>query len=76
MFVAGEEKFGYLTRENNQLAYTNPTSNKWQAENALVKGRIIQSMSPRVMGNFVRLLTTKEMWDAVAKTYKDYPNSS
>ncbi|PRQ56861.1 putative transcription factor interactor and regulator CCHC(Zn) family [Rosa chinensis] len=71
MHVVGREKFGYLTGEIPQPSPKDPTYNKWRANNALVKGWLINSMSSTLMGNFIRLPTAKAVWDAVAKTYYD-----
>ncbi|XP_068340320.1 uncharacterized protein [Pyrus communis] len=40
-------------------------------ENAIVKGWLINSMEPNLIRYCLRLLTTKEVWDAIAHTYYD-----
>ena len=71
MFVAGKDKLGYLFGSNPQPPIDDPAFTKWRTENAIVKGWLINSMEPNLIGYFLRLPTAKEVWDAVARTYYD-----
>ncbi|XP_070662412.1 uncharacterized protein [Malus domestica] len=41
----------------------------WETGNAIVKGWLINSMEPAIMGFFIHLRTAKEVWEEVARTY-------
>ncbi|CAL8132821.1 unnamed protein product [Prunus armeniaca] len=53
-----------------------PTFDAWTTENLRVKGWLIDSMSPELMGRFIRLRTAKEIWDAVKKVFYDGSDES
>jgi len=46
MFISGRDKLGLITDEIRQLTLTDPTYSKWRAENAIVKGWVINSLTP------------------------------
>ncbi|KAI5323590.1 hypothetical protein L3X38_032662 [Prunus dulcis] len=71
MRIVAREKLGYLTGDAPQPSKLSSTYNKWCIENFRVKGWFIDSMSPDLMGRFIRLSTAKELRDAVKKTYFD-----
>ena len=43
----------------------------WETGNAIVKEWLINSMDPTIMGSFIHLRITKEVWEEVARTYYD-----
>ncbi|XP_059659238.1 uncharacterized protein LOC132306059 [Cornus florida] len=49
---------------------------KWRTENAVVKGWLINSMDPKLIGNYIRFPTAKAVWDAIATTYFDGADTS
>ncbi|KAI5324530.1 hypothetical protein L3X38_033603 [Prunus dulcis] len=53
-----------------------PTFDAWTTENLRVKGWLIDSMSPELMGRFIRLRTAKEIWVAVKKVFYDGSDES
>ncbi|KAL5751989.1 hypothetical protein ACOSQ2_022496 [Xanthoceras sorbifolium] len=69
IFVAEKDKYGFLTGESVKPATISPTYRRWLADNALVQGWLLGSMSPKIMGMFVRLPTAQVIWEAVARTY-------
>ena len=71
IFISDRDKLGLITGEIKQPPLTYPTYNKWRSENAIVKGWIINSLNPDLIGNFIRFPTTKGVWDAIATTYFD-----
>ena len=51
--------------------YGDPNHGAWITENQRVKSWLIDSMSPSLMQRFIRLSTTKEIWEVVSKTSYD-----
>lgn len=71
MYIAGKDKLGYINGDLPQPSPTDPTFRKWRTDNAIVKGWVINSMDPSLIGNFIRFPTAKMVWDAIATTYFD-----
>jgi hypothetical protein len=46
MFISGRDKLGLITDEIRQPILTGPTYSKWRVENAIVKGWVINSLTP------------------------------
>ena len=46
------------------------------AENAIVKGWLINSMESFLVGNFIRFPTAKQVWDSITTTYFDGSDTS
>ncbi|XP_030445603.2 uncharacterized protein LOC115668264 [Syzygium oleosum] len=76
MYVSGKDKLGYLTGDIPQPAQTDPALRKWKIEDATVKGWLINSMEPALIGNFIRFPTAKAVWESVATTYFDGTDTS
>ncbi|KAK0571863.1 hypothetical protein LWI29_022757 [Acer saccharum] len=76
IFVAGKDKYGFLTGESVKPATTSSTYRRWLADNALVQGWLLGSMTPKIMGMFIRLPTAQAIWEAVARTYYDGADQS
>ncbi|CAL9016682.1 unnamed protein product, partial [Prunus brigantina] len=74
--IATRGKLGYLTGSIAMPAESAPTFDAWTTENLRVKGWLIDSMSPELMGRFIRLRTAKEIWAAVKKEldHRDPPS--
>ena len=66
--MSGKDKLGYITGDSPQPLETDPLFRKWRTENAIVKGWLINSMDPSLIGNFIRFLTSKQVWDSIATT--------
>ena len=60
MFISGRDKLGFITSEITQPALTDSSYSKWRTENAIVKGWIINSLSPELIENFIRFPITKK----------------
>ncbi|KAL9432699.1 hypothetical protein AB3S75_027676 [Citrus x aurantiifolia] len=71
MRISARNKAGYLTGETKKPAPGDPNLGSWITENQRVKSWLIDSMSPSLMQRFIRLLTTKDIWEAVSKTFYD-----
>ena len=59
MYIAGKNKLGYINRDISQPQDTDPSFQKWRTENAIVKGWLINSIEPSLVGNFIRFVTAK-----------------
>ncbi|KAL5810881.1 hypothetical protein ACOSQ4_027449 [Xanthoceras sorbifolium] len=77
IFVAGKDKYGFLTGESVKPATTSPTYRRCLADNALVQGWLLGSMTSKIMGmGCCRLPTAQAIWEAVARTYYDGADQS
>ena len=76
MYISGKDKLGYINGDLPQPPQTDPTSRRWQTDNAIVKGWIINSMDSSLISNFIRFSTAKLVWDAIATTYFDGSDTS
>lgn len=71
MRIGARNKVGYLTGAVAKPAPNDPNYATWITENHKVKSWIIESMSPHLMQRFIRLITAREIWEAVSKTFYD-----
>jgi hypothetical protein len=71
MFIYSRDKLGLITDKIRQPILIDPTYSKWRAENAIAKGWVINSLTPDLIGNFIRFPIAKGVWDAIATTYFD-----
>jgi len=55
---------------------TNPYFLNWHIDNVIVRGWSINSMHLDLIGNSIRFLTKKTIWDAIATTYFDNNDTS
>ena len=76
MHIAGRRKKGYIIGRKAVPTKNDPSYDEWEAEDALVKSWLINSMTDKPMAHFVQCGTTKEAYDAVKKSYLDVSNSS
>ena len=76
MYISGKDKLGYINGDIPQPPSTDPTFRKWRTDNAIVKGWLINSMDPFLIGNFIRFPTAKLVWDSIATTYFDGSDTS
>ena len=76
MYISGKDKLGYINGDLPQPSSTDPVFRKWRTNNAIVKGWLINSMDPSLIGNFMWFLTSKMVWDSIATTYFDGSDTS
>jgi hypothetical protein len=50
---------------------TNPLYCKWEIDDTVVKGWLINSLETRLRGSFIRNPRAKDVWDAVATIFYD-----
>ncbi|KAI5351042.1 hypothetical protein L3X38_003933 [Prunus dulcis] len=71
MHIAGRGRKGFVTGNTEEPAENSAGYETWETGNAIVKGWLINSMEPAIMGFFIHLRTAKEVWEEVARTYYD-----
>lgn len=76
MFISGKDKLGYINGDLPQPSPTDPQFRKWKTEDAIVKGWLINSMDPALIGNFIRFSNAKMVWDSIATTFFDGSDAS
>jgi hypothetical protein len=57
MFISGRDKLRYINGDLSQPTPTDPTFRQWRTKNSIVKGWLINSMEPHLIGNFIRFPT-------------------
>ena len=76
MYISSKDKLGYINEDLPQPLEIDQFFQKWQTKNAIVKGWLINSMESSLVGNFIRFLTAKQVWDSIATTYFNGSNTS
>jgi len=71
MRIGARNKVGYLTRATSKPILNDPNYDTWITENHKVKSWLIESMSPHLTQRFIRLVTAREIWEAVLRTFYD-----
>ncbi|CAL9004611.1 unnamed protein product [Prunus brigantina] len=71
MHIAGRGKKGFVTGSIKEPDEDSVDYDAWETGNAIVKGWLINSMDPTLMGFFIHLRTAQEVWEEVARTYYD-----
>jgi hypothetical protein len=71
LHAAGLNKLGYLTGQNARVEEGNCGYSKWCTEDAVVRGWLLKTMEPHLIGLFIDLSSAKEIWDSVTQTFYD-----
>ncbi|GMI83621.1 hypothetical protein HRI_002031400 [Hibiscus trionum] len=71
MRIGAQNKSGFLTGKTPKPPAGDTQLKTWLIENNRVQSWLIDSMSPLLVQRFTPLQTTKEIWEAVAKTFYD-----
>ena len=61
MYISGKDKLGYINGDLPQPEPNDPHFRRWRTENSIVKGWLINSMEPSLIGNFIRFSTAKQV---------------
>jgi hypothetical protein len=69
LHAAGLNKLGYLTGQNARVEEGNSGYSKWCTEDAVVRGWLLKTMEPHLIGLFIDLSSAKEIWDSVTQTF-------
>lgn len=70
LYISGEARLDYLTRNVKMPNSKDSTYTKWQAENALVMSWLLHSIQPNIVSNCLFLTTAKAIWEIVTQAYK------
>jgi len=71
MRIGARNKVGYLSGATAKPALNDLNYDKWITENHKVKSWLIELMSPHLMQRFIRLVTAREIWEAMSRTFYD-----
>jgi hypothetical protein len=71
MYIRGRERMKHLTGKPEPPSVNDPTYNKWETDDVVVKGWLINSLEPRLRDNYIRYPTTRDVWKAIETTYYD-----
>lgn len=71
IYIQGKDKLEYLTREKEMSSQSESSYRKWKTENAIIKGWLLNSMTPEISEHYLFLETTHQIWDALAKSYSE-----
>ena len=76
LHAAGLNKLGYLNGQNARMEEGNPGYSRWCIEDAVVRGWLLKTMEPHLIGLFIHLSSAKEIWDSVTQTFYDGADES
>ena len=71
LYVKGRDKMKHITGNPSPPLPTDPLFQRWDMDDAVVKGWLINSLDPKLQNTFIRYPTAKEVWDAIATTFYD-----
>ncbi|KAB2634435.1 hypothetical protein D8674_038696 [Pyrus ussuriensis x Pyrus communis] len=69
-------KHGYLTGKIPAVDESDPGYVKWSTEDAIVRGWLLKTMEPHLLGLFIDLPTAKDIWESVTQLFYDGSNES
>ena len=76
MQISARNKVGYLTGSTEKPDPTDPKLDTWVIENNRVKIWLIDSTCPALIQLFIKIPMTREIWEAVARTFYDGSNET
>ncbi|KAL6184986.1 hypothetical protein ACLB2K_041121 [Fragaria x ananassa] len=71
MRIGARGRVGYLTGAKVAPTENSPEFETWATENERVKSWLIDSIEPSLINRYIRLPTTKDVWEVVEKTFYD-----
>jgi hypothetical protein len=69
--IAGRKKMGYLRGSIKAPHEDDPKYDDWFSEDQKIKSWLLSSMKPEIMKRYIRLSTSKEIWDSLKVAYFD-----
>ncbi|KAI5319172.1 hypothetical protein L3X38_038880 [Prunus dulcis] len=69
--IAGRKKMGYLRGSIKEPNEDDPKYDDWFSEDQKIKSWLLSSMKPEIMKRYIRLSTSKEIWDSLKTAYFD-----
>ncbi|KAB2634020.1 hypothetical protein D8674_039169 [Pyrus ussuriensis x Pyrus communis] len=74
--ASGLSKQGYLTGKIPAVDEDDPGYVKWSTEDAIVRGWLLKTMEPHLLGLFIDLPTAKDIWESVTQMFYDGSDES
>ncbi|KAM2230750.1 hypothetical protein ACFX1S_015128 [Malus domestica] len=74
--IAGRKKLGYLRGSIKAPSEDDPKYDDWFSEDQKIKSWLLSSMKPEIMKRYIRLSTSKEIWDSLKAAYFDENNEA
>ena len=75
--IRGRKCWSYISRKKTAPKDTNSDEYEaWEDENCMVKSWLLDEMTKDVRSLFIRLPTTKKIWDSVKETYSASQDAS
>ncbi|XP_070665261.1 uncharacterized protein [Malus domestica] len=74
--ASGLGKQGYLTSKIPAVDEDDPGYVKWATEDAIVRGWLLKTMEPHLLGLFIDLPTAKDIWETVTQMFYDGSDES
>ncbi|XP_068336401.1 uncharacterized protein [Pyrus communis] len=74
--ASGLGKQGYLTGKIPAVDEDDPGYVKWSTEDAIVRGWLLKTMEPHLLGLFIDLPTAKDIWESVTQMFYDGSDES
>jgi response regulator RpfG family c-di-GMP phosphodiesterase len=71
LYVKGRERMRHITGNLTPPLPTDPEFRRWEIDDAVVKGWLINSLEPRLRSKYIRHSTAQDVWKALATTYYD-----
>ncbi|XP_020263632.1 uncharacterized protein LOC109839566 isoform X1 [Asparagus officinalis] len=71
MYVKGRERMRHLTGTPAPPGMNDPEFSKWEVDDVIVKGWLINSLEPRLQSKYIRHPTARDVWKALETTYYD-----
>ncbi|XP_078161806.1 uncharacterized protein LOC144557152 [Carex rostrata] len=71
MYVKGRDKMKHINGNPPPPPSTDSLFLRWDIDDAVVKGWLINSLDQKLQSTFIQYPTAKEVWDAVATTFYD-----
>lgn len=59
MYISAKDKLGYINEDLQQPLEADPNFRKWRTENSVVKSWLINSLDPKLIGNYIRFSNSK-----------------
>ena len=74
MYIRGQEKISYLSKDKKEPGVDDPSHSIWDAKNSMVMTWLVNSMDENISSNYMCYFTAKELWDNVNQMYFDLGN--
>lgn len=69
--ITGRGKWGYISGESNAPNPADLAYQKWKVEDVVIVSWLLHSLQPDISNTYFFLQSSKEIWDALEKTYSE-----